>query len=446
MNYQQKRSRQNNVLILFAFGMIGIFSTNRLYSEVQIKEGKLFLNETGTHYIKLSFTSQIWFRYGKLNPGSLQFGNSITSSTDIGIRRYRVQLFGQLTDRIFIYSQFGENNFNSISERKFGFFVHDVVGEYQLTVKKFPISIGAGLTGWGGPSRFSSPAVGTFLGVDAPLYQQSTNDVTDQFLRKLGVYVKGKLGRIDYRFCMAKPMAIQRSSFASNEITHNASFSNRPTKMQWNGYVYYGFFDAESNLTPYMTGTYLGKKKVLNLGFGFSYQPKAMWMLGDQVGDTLYHSMMLLAADIYADLPLGKKGISFSAYGDYTYSDFGKGYLRNLAVMNPANGVSAGGDINGSGNGFPDYGTGHTLYVQAGLKLPDHLIGKATLLPYAACQTSWYNRLATPMIFTDAGCSILLDNHKSKLTLAYQNRPLYKSDGSNDGRRGAFITQYQVYF
>ncbi|MFM7429181.1 MAG: hypothetical protein ACKO1F_04700 [Flammeovirgaceae bacterium] len=39
--------------------------------------------------------------------------------------------------------------------------------------------------------------------------------------------------------------------------------------MVWN------FFDKESHVTPYMTGTYLGKKKVLNLEAGIISQKNA---------------------------------------------------------------------------------------------------------------------------------------------------------------------------
>jgi hypothetical protein len=41
----------------------------------------------------------------------------------------------------------------------------------------------------------------------------------------------------------------------------------------------YQFFDQEDNLLPYTTGSYLGKKKIVNLGAGFIYQPDAMWNL-----------------------------------------------------------------------------------------------------------------------------------------------------------------------
>src|SRR5690606_18927771 len=215
--------------------------------------------------------TQAWLRSMDYNPGTTINGVEKNSGTDIGIRRYRVQMYGQLTDRVFAYSQFGENSFNTISERKLGFFVHDAYGEYA--VDKTKLSIGMGLSGWSGLSRFSSPSVGSILGIDAPLFLQTTNDVNDQFLRNLSVFVKGKLGKLDYRLQMAYPLEVKNSPPGLNEAT----FSTDPSEMQWNGYFQYQFLDQESNMTPYLAGTYQGKKKVFNIGAGFIYQKDAMW-------------------------------------------------------------------------------------------------------------------------------------------------------------------------
>jgi hypothetical protein len=46
--------------------------------------------------------------------------------------------------------------------------------------------------------------------------------------------------------------------------------------MQWSkaGYVEYQFFDKEANFLPYKVGTYLGTKKMFNIGAGFYTAPK----------------------------------------------------------------------------------------------------------------------------------------------------------------------------
>ena len=407
------------------------------------KDRKLNLNEDGSNYVKFTFLAQAWLRSAEYNPGTTINGVETSSGTDIGIRRYRVQLYGQLTDRVFAYSQFGENNFNNIADRKEGFFVHDAYGEYAIDRTR--LSVGMGLSGWSGLVRFAAPSAGSILGVDAPLYQQATNDVTDQFLRKLSVFAKGKIGRLDYRILMAQPMAIQKSTGYNPVITEAAGFSANPPKMQYNGYFQYQFKDQESNLTPYMTGTYLGAKRVFNIGAGFIYQKDAMWRL-NTVGDTISSDMMHLAGDVYYDAPIGSKGQALSLYGSIARFDFGENYLRNNGAMNPANGNNDPNILSGAGTAFPTYGTGTVAYAQAGYKLKDNLIGNTTLMPYASVQYADYERLNDPMLFFDAGINWLLAGHTSKFTLAYQNRPVYDIAGDKTGTKGALIAQYQVMF
>ncbi len=429
---------KNIILILFVL----VFSS-AAYCQ-RISEGKFYLDESGQHYLKISFASQFWLRQASYNPGSSVYGFPKKGGVDIGIRRFRMQFFGQLTDRIFFYSQFGINNFNSISDRKLSFFVHDVNGE--VAVFKGKLSLGMGLSGWSGLARFSSPAVGSIMGLDAPLYQQTTNDVTDQFLRKLGVFAKGKWAALDYRFQVAQPMSIQKSTFYSPEVTSNVSFSNLPPHWQWNGYVQLQFLDKEPNLTPYSTGTYLGKKRVLNLGAGFQYQRKAMWRLNQLSGDTLLHPLFHLGADVYYDAPLGTDGKAMHAYVQWSHLDFGPGYLRNLGVMNPSNGTLDKYVVNGGGVAFPAYGTGNVFYVQMGYKLRDQLLGKASCMPFVSWQRADYERLSGIMHYYTGGISVFLNGHGSKLTLAYESRPVFYSDGQESSRKGAMILQYQIFY
>lgn len=408
------------------------------------KDRKLYLNEDGSNYFKLTFAVQPWLRNMQYNPGTTIFGYPKKGGTDIGIRRYRVQLIGQLTDRILIYSQFGENNFNSIADRKQGFFIHDAVGEYAFIKTK--LSLGMGLSGWSGLARFSSPSIGTLMGIDAPVFLQTTNDATDQFLRKLEVYMKGKLGKIDYRFTMAQPMAIQKSANYSGSIGNNFNFSALPPTMQWNGYIQYQFKDQEANLLPYNAGTYLGKKKVFNIGAGFIYQPHAMWKKSAFTGDTLTNDMLHLSIDIFYDIPLDKKGRALSIYSSVSNYNFGASYFRNLGIMNPANGTNNSTILNGGGNAFPAYGTGTVFYLQAGYKCKDNLIGKTTLMPYMCWQHANYDAFKQDVNFYDLGINWLVDGHQSKFTLAFQNRPVYTTDGNLLERKSAIILQYQVSF
>ncbi len=433
-----------NVLVLSILAML-CFNANAQFS----KDRKVYLNQDGSQYLKFTMLNQIWVRNTQMNPGTTANGYAKNNYTDIGLRRIRMQMMAQLTDRAFLYVQVGQNNFNFLSDRKLGFFIHDATGEYELVKKK--LSLGAGLTGWTGLSRFSSPSAGSIMGVDAPLFEQSTNDINDQFLRKLSVYAKGKLGKLDYRFTVASPLAAQKAAGYSPALTKHAGFSAEPPKLQTNGYVQWEFFDSESNQLPYATGSYLGSKKVFNIGAGFLYQPDAMWRQGLAATDTIRSAMKHFAIDAFFDAPVGvRNGHAISAYATFTHFDFGKGYIRNQSPMNPGNGTTVANLINGGGNGFPAYGTGNVLYAQVGYKFKDSLIGSTTLMPYMSMQHSKFDRLDKGMNYYDLGVNWLLKGHVSKLTLAYQDRPVYYSNTDGFGilteRKGALVLQYQVFF
>lgn len=159
------------------------------------------------------------------------------------------------------------------------------------------------------------------------------------------------------------------------------------------------------------------------------------------------------AVDVFYDAPLGTagKGQALSAYAAVYHLDYGPNYLRNTAPLNPVNGLAPGtSTVNGSGNGWPAYGTGNVVYAQLGYKFPDNLVGTTTFMPYASLQHARYRRLNDPMNYVDVGVNWLLVGHTSKLTVAYQNRPIFTSDGAGKynrtSDRGAVVAQYQVFF
>ena len=423
-----------------------------LASAQALKDGKLLLNADGSHYFKLTLVNQVWARYNQSNPGTVVNGYAKPSTFDVGIRRFRMQFYGQLTDRVFIYSQIGINNFNYFSDRKVGFFLHDAVGEYAVVKNR--LSLGAGLGAWNGLSRFTSSSTGSIMGLDLPLEAETTNDVNDQFGRKLSIYAKGKLGKLDYRLALSNPLLV-----ANNPINTFASFSGRPPKPQYQGYFMWQFKDQESNLTPYTTGSYLGKKSVLNVGAGFIAQPEAMWYRNAGSPDTLTQAMKQVAVDLFYDAPLdtAKGAASISFYASAMHLDYGPGYLRYTGPMNPANGINskaAAPQVAGAGNTFgnaaPLYGTGNVIYSQLGYKFKENLVGTTTFMPYVSYQYAAYKRLADDLHYFDAGVNWLLAGQTSKLTFSYQNRPVYSlhSDGANrvDSRNSAVVMQYQVFF
>ncbi len=331
--------------------------------------GKLLrknLNESGTHYLQAGANFQFWARYTHANPGSVVFAEPQTRIFDFSLRRYRVFAYGRLTDKLFFYTQVGDNNFSYLSERRTSVNILDAYTEYRFSEA---FNLGIGKSGWTGLSRLSAPSTSKALAVDIPLFALATINTTDDYLRNLGLFAKGLLHRLNYRMAVFKPFAAQQGSSFSPVISENANFADNSPRVQLTGYFDWQFLEKESRTSSFFTGTWLGGKKLLNVGAGFKWQPDALWYLA--AGDTVFANMQLLAADVFLDVPLSAaNGMALTAYAGYFYYNFGPGYLRNVGVNNPATGVGAGAAFNGRGNAFPMIGTGHVWFSQGGLLLP----------------------------------------------------------------------------
>jgi len=438
------------------------------------KEGlKIYLAADSSQWLKATVVMQAQLRNDWNNPGSTVFGYAEKQTMDAGLRRLRFQLYGQVTKRMFVYAQFGMNNFNYLAPRKQDAFFHDAVAEYKVW-KKY-LSIGAGLTTFGGPLRYSAPAVGSILMADAPIYQQTTADQNDQFGRKMGVYAKGQIGRFDYRVAVGKPFSMQTqvptvgsasaTSFDTT-LSTNAKFAPTPPQLQYQAYFKWHFFDKEANDLPYNPGTYLGKKHMLTLGAGIQYQHNAMryWdtvvvpasPTTQQISRNLvYHDLLIIGADLFYDTYLNKeKGNAVSIYAAYSYADYGQNYLRYNGVMNMTTSTTST-NINSkaNGNAFPMMGSGHTEFLQVGYKFKNNLLGeRGTLQPYIGIQVSQYQAfLYNHMLVADIGINWLVSGN-NKISLNYQSRPIFEKqkDGSyldiESARRGMLYLQYQISF
>jgi hypothetical protein len=415
-------------------------------------EMKMKLNDDGSHFVKLTFTNQLWLRANQSNPGSTVLGVPQANTFDIGLRRTRMQLYGQATDRMFFYMQFGMNNFNFLAanagNRKLQAFFHDAVGEYSVFKGKNTLKLGGGLTICNGLSRFSQPSIGTIMTLDVPVFAQTTVDQTDEFSRKLSVYARGQVHRLDYRVALTDPFPITTNGQVQPAIGPNATFAQLGHHKQYQGFFIWNFFDSETHTTPYMQGTYLGKKKVLNLEAGAIYQKGATW--SQSGADTTYHPMLHWSVASYLDMPLNSEtGTTISAYLGYFNLDFGSNYIRNNGIMNPASGVTASGSFNGAGNAYPMFGTGSVVYGQVGYKFKNDLFkDKGTLMPYASAQYAKYQRLDDPVLVVDAGVNWLMQGHSQKLSLDFQNRPVFSANSAGalqqSTRKSALILQYQT--
>jgi hypothetical protein len=420
---------------------------------------KFNLNDSGTTYIQATVLNQTWIRLNENNPGTLVQGKPEDFTFDIGLRRTRFQLLGQISKRVFLYFQFGQNNFNALysgaGNRKFAAFFHDAVCEYRFT-KNNELKVGAGLTIANGLSRFSQPSIGTIMTMDVPIFAQSTVDQTDEFSRKLSIYARGQIWKIDYRIVLSNPFPITTNGQTLPAINQQvANFTQKGLNLQGQAYLIYQFFDHESHTTPYMTGTYLGTKKVFNIAVGAIFQNNAMWKLNDS-GDTIYQAMRHFAVESYLDIPVNQENKSaISAYLGYYNLNYGTNYLRYNGIMNPANGSNSTNSISGQGvtygNALPMFGTGHTIYTQFGYLLPYNFTkGVGRLMPYCAATLSNYNYFGKLWTNTfNVGINYFINDHKSKITLDWQNRPSYLVENNlvKSGKRlNTIVLQYQIFF
>ncbi len=440
-------------IIIFLCAIISVNAIAQSPSN-RFKEGlKIYLSDDSARYIKATGLAQIWARYEDNNPGSTISGTPKKETFDVGLRRVRFQIMSQVTKHIFFYTQFGINSLNSLSARKTGLFFHDVTGEYSMF--KNMLTIGGGLSGWNGTSRYSSSGVGNILGLDLPVVQESTNDVTDQFVRKLGIYAKGKIKGFDYRVSVSNPFPVQNAltPVATLSGTNTSYYSTKAPELQYQGYFMYQFLDKESNQLPYMTGSYLGKKRIFNIGTGFAYQKDAMWHRTAAL-DTVSTPLQQFGVDLFYDSYLNKdKQNAITAYASFINYDFGPNYIRNVAIMNTANGTNSSASFNGSGNAVPLIGTGQVVYAQAAyLFKKDLLKSHGTLQPYVSGVYANYQKLKDPVMLYDIGLNWIMSGQNSKLSLDYQSRPIFNVDTNGDiretksARRGQVVLQYQLMF
>ena len=458
-NYRLKTSTR----LYFSLCSITVFILCSFNANAQwpdkLKNGfKFYLDQKDSaRYIQMHMNAQFWIRNTQNNPGSY-VGTPLSAqsnTTDVSIRRIRFVVSGSLTDRVNFFVQFGQNNLNYLTPRKTGSFFHDVTADYAVIKKR--LSIGVGLNGWNGPSRFSNISTASILTLDPPNFQEVTNDTYDQFVRRLGVYAKGKLNKLDYRVSVGKPFVIQTTSGSGTEpINANSAFSTLPPKMVTQGYFMYQFFDEENNFGPSTVGSYLGKKKVFNIGAGFYHQKNAMFHYSDVAAkDTVNQDLKLFSVDVFYDLPVSKaKGTAYSLYASVSNYNYGTNFIRVSGPNNPASGsknTSSSFARSNYGNAFPYIGTGNSAYLQTAYKFKDQLFGKqGTIQPFIDLQYSKYDTLNDPMYVFDIGANWLIYGNNSKVTINYQNRPYFAENSMGalveNKRLGEVVIQYQVMF
>ena len=452
---------------------------------------KVNISADGSKYLRFFSWHQVWARYTENNSGTLRApGKPQNDQVDFVLRRSRFIMLSQLNPRFLVYTHFGINNQTAVSGgvnpatdgKKPQLFIHEAVVEYK--VNKY-MSLGAGMHYQNGLSRMTRASTLNFLTMDAPITNWPVIEAIDQFARGIGVYAKGRVSRLDYAFSVNEPFLTnqagafstpvglgQTAGVGANRIntgTNTAQYNPQGTKKIYQGYMSWEFLDLEANLIPFNVGTYLGTKRVFNLGGGFFYNPDGMVSrpnssimnstaidaaLGGGVGSfsnsangTRLHDIGLWSLDAFFDTPINKEtGTAFTAYAVYYNFDMGPNHTRFIGLSNTGYGTDAR-----RGNAVPQSGTGHIGFVEAGYLLPKSLLGpKMRVQPYASHMLASYEGLRTSggdirnVNIFDVGSNFYIDGHNAKFTLNYRARPDFTN--VNDVKYRPEITlQTQVF-
>lgn len=470
---------------------------------------KIKFNDEGSKYLRFIIWNQIWTRAIEMNPGSQVNGQAVDWHYDVAIRRARMLALAQINSRFLILAHWGINNQTFInggvpnggmtgnggtftSGKKPGIFFHDLWNEYAILPAKKPetgennphsLYLGAGLHYWHGVSRMTSASTLNFMAVDAPIFNWFTIEFSDQFARYMGLYAKGFLfDRLEYRMHLSKPFVTNQSlpRNAKGTPVLERAVDNNVGSNSWiqSGYFAYHFWEKESNLLPFTVGTYVGTKKVWNVGIGFQRMPNATkhWGLNEQDTVVVSNDANVLGLDVFMDYPFGgNKNMALTLYSVFYNHNWGPNYYRTVGIMNEASSEKSSlykGEIsvNGFGNTRPLMGTGQIWYTQLGFLLPKDFLflrkypdeesgsNSQPLQPikkqpkdrvqiFGAYTLHNLEYLKRPVHSLDLGFNYFIAGHHAKVTLQYSARPNVLNGGSmrQSGFLSEFILQTQVY-
>ena len=416
-------------LVLFLFvGLISISANSTSLNDTilqQIQSGiKIPLTKEPGYYIKLGFNGQLEARYMQLNPGTLDYqGKPVTNDADILLRR------GSFTSLIFIdrftffshiavTAQPSSSSINSGSQKTVKFYFYDLWGSYQVFPRK--LIIGGGLNMYNGLSRYNSASSMKTLGVDVSMLSSPNLLTTAQSDRQLSLFFTGNLNMVSYRFAIANPFYCNTipETIEAGKIYHqpNRHFS-------YKGYVELQFFDKESNIMPFKAATYIGQKKIFNVGGGFDIHPKSMVSYDINLESTNYHKTFF-AVDLFLDYPFVNRS-AFTLYAANFWYNFGPNYLESYGV----------GDIYNNGISEYQYGTGKAALIQLAYLLPASYNVKR-VQPYSEFIYRNFEGLSKKLYDYHIGVNYFVLEHHLKFTIEYQNRPYI---GENKTERKSLV-------
>lgn len=374
---------------------------------------KIKINEDGSKYMRVLAWGQMWAQYNDNVADDAK-------STSLSTRRARILTYAQITPKFMILTHFGLNSLNADNMSPTGksessqLFFHDFWVQYNLNSKHV---VGSGLHYWNGISRLNNQSTLNFLTLDNNRQSWSTLGLTDQFARHQGVFAKGSFGNFQYRVAINESMTNSLDARNPQDILNTTVYAGRKilgskkSGTNYAGYFEYGFLDQESNFLPYKVGTYLGTKKVFNVGAGFFLHPSGS--VYNDGNSNIAQDVSIFAIDAFYDAPIGSKKAAITAYAKFQTNDYGKNYL------------------------YSAYGTGSFFYGHFGYLLSTEKTTK--IQPYISYASNSYDATNDKRNNLGIGSNLYMSGHNSKLTLEYSNEKF----GNNE--TGLVTLQAMIY-
>ena len=389
----------------FLFFILFYFSLYSLHSQVSPDYSgglKIKFDEEGKKYLRIISWAQVQGNYSDDVPDD-------TNNLNFNLRRARVLMFSQINEKFLILTHFGLNSLNANTMDPFGkgegsqVFFHDVWAQYNLSENH---SIGGGLHYFNGISRLNNQSTLNFLTLDNNRQSWSTLGLTDQFARHLGVFAKGKFGKLQYRVAINDAISNgldTRDPDIGGAAVYGGKrlLGSKDAGKAYAGYFEFNFLDQESNFLPFKVGSYLGGKEIFNIGAGFFFHPNGS-VVADSSGLYSGEDVSIFAIDAFYDAPLKDNGSAITVYATYQSNDYGKDFL------------------------YSAYGTGSMIYSHVGYVIAGDK-NKTKFQPYIAYASNSYDAIAEDRNIFSFGLNTYLSGNNSKLTLEYKNEKLTES-------------------
>lgn len=380
------------VVLMFCISFLSWSQQEDMEPDHSYKPLQVKLNEDGSKYVRFIMWHQLWLE-SKSDQKSMRYS----------IRRSRFLAYAQISPRFLILTHFGLNNLNAgnltanpntqSNVQNSLLFLHDAWAEFALVPKK--LHIGSGLHYWNGISRLTNQSTLNMMTLDNPgagnsevrLFPWNNITTSDQFARHLGMYIKGTLGKFQYRLSANNA----RNNIGQLGAVPTYQVDNASGTGIWNfaGYFKYDFLDQESDKLPYFVGSYLGKKKVFSVGAGFFHHPNALAVNSLNQRESVSH----FALDAFYDAPLSDQ-IAISALGAYYNYGYGS-----------TSGFNSGGLVPSSGS---------VIHSQLGV-----LFREAKLMPYVTYNSANLDFSPNNSNEFGLGLNYFVNGHFAKITAEF---------------------------